>query len=179
MRPQRAGEPQGPLLSPSPVGLEGPRLGCPLLVGTELWHARCTSGPGSRRPGLTACIPCPHPRHAGARRRPGWCSWMWRELIEHRPEAALISAEAGGRRMPRHRCRLFPPRGRCWESIQAPSAPRCHPRSRRESGFIRITTRQGPAAAAGRSDGQLPPAQPHAWSAAGMAREPSSARGGI
>lgn len=81
--------------------------------------------------------------------------------------------------MPRHHRCLSLPRGRCWESIQAPPAPRCHPRSRRESGFSRITARQGPAAAAGRSDGQLPPAQPHAWGAVGMAGEPSGTRGGI
>lgn len=44
-------------------------------------------------------------------------------------------------------------------------------RSHRECGFICIMAWQGPAAAAGRGDGQLPPAQPHACGAVGMVRE--------
>lgn len=98
MGPQWAGEPWGPLLSPLRCG--GRLLTLALLIGTELWHAQYTSGPGSCCPALAACIQCPHPQHAAARHHPGWCSWMWRELIEHRPEAALISTKTWGKGCP-------------------------------------------------------------------------------
>lgn len=130
-----------------------PELACPQHVGTELWHARRTSGPGSHRPGLAACIPCLHPQRTGTRRHPGWCSWMWRELIEHWPEAALISAEAVGGGCPSAAV-ASPHRGGDARRASRHCSPCCRPHSHQESGSICITVRLGPAAAADRSDRQ-------------------------
>lgn len=122
---------------------------------------------------------CPHPvpasRHAGAHGRPGWCSWMWRELMEHQPEAALISTEArGGGRMPGDRCGLSPARERCRESIQAPgrASRHCRPPPLPSPlppgrGSIRSTA-AGPCGGGCSAPG-----------AAGMARGLSGAQGGI
>lgn len=50
-----------PLSLSGVTGASSPHLGCPWRVGAEPWHAQHTSGPGSRRAGLPAHIPCPHP----------------------------------------------------------------------------------------------------------------------
>lgn len=64
MRSQQAGEhgdhPSEPLWSDWSI-LISSHPGCSWRVGAELWHAQCMSGPGSRRAGLAAHIPCPHP----------------------------------------------------------------------------------------------------------------------
>lgn len=52
-----------PILSGG-AGASSPPLGCLLLVGPELWHAQCMSGPGSRILCLHPCTLCPHLRLA-------------------------------------------------------------------------------------------------------------------
>lgn len=172
MRSQQAGEPWGTI----PLSLSGvtehPHL---------IWAVPAVLGPspGTLSTRVVQAVPswarCPHPvpasRHAGARGRPGWCSWMWRELMEHRPEAALISTEArGGGSMPGDCCRLSPARERCRESIQAPGRAsrrwRCHrapPGKRLHPQYGGRALRHGCSAPG----------------AAGMARRLSAPQGGI
>lgn len=89
--------------------------------------------------------------------------------------------------MPERHCRLFPPRGRCQESIQALQPPLPSPLPPGKQLHLHYSA-AGPcggrgqerwAGVMGRSDRQLPAAQPHCPECCGHSQGVSGTRGGI